>query len=169
MTDDLPALFNSDKTFAVRPVWRQRDANWFQCVQALDIDGVTVEGLRFRATAKIDRPDESVTFQIEYRLPNRAHRGGPLARVEWKPFSPHNNKGRGPLHLRHILQTGSHVHHFQQCWELNETEVRNGNLPLSEPITPEPTWDEILVFVGKEFRISPIDWIPYPPWKPALV
>jgi hypothetical protein len=169
MTDDLQALYEQKKRFPTRPVWRERDANWIQCVQALDIDGVTVEGLRFRATALLRRPDESVTFQIEYLPPRRQPRGGPMSRVEWRPLSGHSNKGRGPAHLRNVLQTGTHHHHFHECWKDSPNQVRKGNLDIALPVEPEPSWDEILVFVGKEFRIEPIEWVPFPPWKPLML
>jgi len=169
MDEDLVALYESKKRFPLRPIWRPRDKHTIQCVQALDIGGVTTEGLRFRATALVQRPDESVTFQLEYTPPRRQPRGGPLSRIEWRPLTAHSNKRRGPRELWDVIQKGTHHHDFHACWSENPAEVRKGNLGISFPLEPEPTWDEILVFVGETFRIGPIDWVPYPPWKPVIV
>ena len=169
MFDDLPALFESPKTFPIRPECKPRDQNWLRCVQSLDIDGVTIEGLQFRATALLTRADASVTFQLEYYPPRRQPKGGPLARIEWRPVTAHNNKGKGPRNLQHVIQRGTHHHLFEENWRDDPDGVRKGELPISIPIDPEPSWHEVLAIVGKEFRISPIDWVPNPPWKPVLV
>ena len=67
------------------------------------------------------------------------------------------------------MQRCTHYHPLGENWQDNPADVRRGELPISIPIEPEPSWEEVLAIVGKEFRISPIDWVPYPPWKPVLV
>lgn len=89
-------------------------------------------------------------------------KGGPLARIEWLPITTHNNKGIGPVEWRFFDQTGSHHHSFDLNWEHAPSQVKRGALPVSVPISPEPSFPEIVVLVGKEFRIGPVDWIAAP-------
>lgn len=164
MQADLEFLHKAQKTFPLRPQWKPRGDGWLYLISPLDIDGVTIEGLNFRATAKADRPNESVTFQLEYFPPRKGLKGGPMARIEWLPLRPHNNKFIGPVHLRGVFQKGTHHHEFDLNWEHSKTCVKKGDLPLAVPIEPEPTFEEALEFVGKAFRISPVEWISRPSW-----
>lgn len=164
MQPDLRIYHDADKTFPTKPQWKRRDRERLVLVSPLDIDGVTIEGLLFRATALALRPEESVTFQLEYFPPKRQPRGGPMERIEWRPLRAHNNKMLGPPHLHNVLQRCTHHHDFQLNWTHSQTAVRKGDLPISIPIEPEPSLNEILEFVGKAFRISPIGWVPPPPW-----
>jgi hypothetical protein len=97
MQVELPALVAAKKTLPITPVWRRTGTlDWIQATAPLDIDGVTVEGLRVRVTAKQGLSNENVTCQLEYLpSPRGSVRGGPLWRIEWRPLSPHNNKGLG--------------------------------------------------------------------------
>lgn len=166
---DLSTYAFSEKRFPARPHWRKRDENNLELVSPLDIDGVTVEGLVFRTTALIKWPDANVMFQLEFFPPRRQPKGGPIARLEWRPFGRHNNKQIGPVELRNVLQEGSHYHDYSTNIEFCREAVYEGKLPVAVPIWPEPSFNEVLALVGKEFRISPIDWIPEPPWQPELL
>lgn len=172
MLADLKTLFEAPKTFPVRPYWIKRDEERFNLVSPLDIGGVTIEGLQFRAIAMINRTDEMVTFQLEYFPAKKNPKGGPIARIEWKPLAAHSNKNIGPEKYRNLIQKGSHHHEFALNWQHDSDGVRKGNksnLPISVPIKPEPTFDEMLAFVGKEFNISPIEWVSRPPWEPKFI
>jgi len=81
MLADLKTLFEESKNFPVRPYWIKRDEERFNLVSPLDIGGVTIEGLQFRAIAMINRPDEMVTFQLEYFPAKKNPKGGPIARI----------------------------------------------------------------------------------------
>lgn len=164
MLPDLSIYHDANKRFPTKPLWKRSDPERLVLVSPLDIDGVTIEGLRFRATALALRPEENVTFQLEFFPPRRQPRGGPIERIEWRPLRGHNNKMIGPAHLHNILQKGTHHHDFRLNWAHSQTAVRKGNLPISMPIVPEPSFNEILEFVGKAFRIAPIDWVTAPPW-----
>lgn len=164
MQPDIRIYHDANKTFPAKPRWKWRDKDWLVLVSPLDIDGVTIEGLLFRATALAYRPQESITFQLEYLPPKRQPKGGPMERVEWRPLKGHMNKAVGPPHLRNVMQRGTHHHDFWLNWNHSQTAVRNGNLPIAIPIEPEPSLDGILEFVGEKFRISPICWVPPPPW-----
>ncbi len=168
MSSHLPSLFEAQKSFPIRPAWKERDRDSLVLVSPLDIDSVTINGLQFRATAVRTRPDESVTFQLEYFPVRRSPKGGPLARVEWRPLRPHNNKMAGPVEYRNVLQKGSHIHGFRLNWDHNNSIIHKGQLPLAIPLEPEPSYDEVLAFVGKAFRNSNIEWALPPPWVGML-
>jgi hypothetical protein len=101
MALDLSTLVESEKTLPFQPDWAERDSEGLVIVCPLEIAGVTIEGLQFRATAKKRLPDEMVTFQVEYHPPGEL--GGPLCRLEWRPLSSHSNKGRGPVEWQNRL------------------------------------------------------------------
>ena len=163
---DLTEIMQADKQFALRPVWKPRDRDWLFATAPLKIDSVVIEGLKFRATALSCRPDESMTFQLEYFPPIRGIKGGAVARIEWRPIRPHNNKGVGPEELKFLSQNGTHHHPFDLNWEHSPDQVKKGSLPISVPIDPEPSFPEIVELVGKEFKIGPVDWITPPPlWQ----
>ncbi|RWM84819.1 MAG: hypothetical protein EOR84_32770 [Mesorhizobium sp.] len=168
MHADLSILYSAQKTFPFRSKWQFRDAEWMVLTSPIDIDGVTVEGLKFRAMAMRQRPDEHVSFQLEYYPPRRQPRGGPFARIEWRPLRGHNNKMIGPPELRNKLQKCTHHHEFWVNWNHSQNSVRKGALDISVPIEPEPSYDQIVAFVGKEFRISNIDWLPSPDWSATM-
>ncbi len=168
MQVDLSILYAASKTVSASAKWKFRDSEWMVLVVPLDIDGVTVEGLSFRATAMRKRPDEAVTFQLEYAPPLGRAKGGPFARVDWKPLRPHNNKKIGPAEFHDIPQTGSHHHDFWLNWRHSEQAVRKGSVDISIPIVPEMSFEEIVAFVGKEFRILNINSLPKPEWSGML-
>jgi hypothetical protein len=168
MAADLVEIFNADKTFPMRPAWKIRDAEWFQLTSPLDINGVTIEGLRFTGSAMRARPEESVSFQLEFHPPRRQTRGGPMARIEWLAMQDHFNKQRGPKEHWNRQITGTHHHPFKVNWDDNQGSVRRGELPIAVEVRPEPTYAQILVFVGEQFRISPIEWVGMPEWEGLL-
>jgi hypothetical protein len=168
MALDLSTLVESEKTLPFQPDWAERDSEGLVIVCPLEIAGVTIEGLQFHATAKKRLPDEMVTFQIEYHPPGEL--GGPLCRLEWRPLSNHNNKGRGPVEWQNRLIVGCHHHRFDLNLEYAEKELRQGNLPIAVPLASSPsTFDGLLVLVKKEFRVNNIELVEVPPWEPTLV
>jgi hypothetical protein len=67
---ELPEVWKSQKR-----LWRQHmgssgirkvRSNYLTFVGALEIDGVSIAGLRLRGTVFRDLPDEAVMFQLEY-------------------------------------------------------------------------------------------------------
>ena len=88
-----------------------------------------------------------------------------MARIEWKPISSHNNKNVGPVEFRFLNQSGSHHHPFALNWEHSASQVRRGALPIAVPIAPEPTFEEVVALVGREFRVSPTEWLIRPLWQ----
>lgn len=169
MAHDLKELFNSPKRLTIISGWAELDSEFLQLVAPLEIAGVTVEGLQFRACARKRLPDEMVTCQVEYH-PN-GEVGGPLARLEWRPMSAHNNKSRGPVEWQNRLITGCHHHRFDLNFQYAEAEMTKGsNLPIAVPLTASPAkYPDVLALVKEEFRIDNVDLIEVPPWEAILV
>lgn len=171
MRRDLKKLFDAEKSLALVPQWIERDSTWLRLTAPLEIEEVAVEGFRFTGTALRAQPDEMVTFQLEYFPPPREKvKGGPICRLEWRPFSSHGNKGRGPREFQHILISGTHIHPFDLNWTDAASAVRRGELPIAVPITPDfQSFEAVLDFVKKEFRIKNVASVPIPPWEKALL
>lgn len=171
MVVNLEELFNAEKTFSIRPDWK-KSANdgWLRLVVPLDIDGVTVEGLRLGMYCRQSMPDQSVTLQVEYFPPKRSAKGGPLCRIEWRPMRPHNNKGMGPQEFQFLPISGCHHHSFDLNWRHAQRQVQKGGLPIAVPIGVNlTTFDEVLAFAGNEFRIKDLASVSPPPWEKNLL
>jgi hypothetical protein len=84
MAHDLKELSNATKRLTIIPGWAEIDSEFLQIVAPIEIEGVTIEGLQFRACARKRLPDEMITCQVEYHPNGEA--GGPLARLEWRPI-----------------------------------------------------------------------------------
>ena len=157
------------KEIAIAPVWKDRPHEEFsRLVCPLDIDGVTVRGLKLTLSAHRITPDRWLTVQLEYESVQRP-RGAPFARFEWRPRAPHNNKGLGPDEYRFMLQRDSHLHCFEMNWAYSEKAVEKGNLPISVPVeAPLDTYDDALAFVEQRFRIAGVRNLPPPPWSAKM-
>jgi hypothetical protein len=169
MALELPQLAVADKTLTTVGPWVDRDAARRSAIltfsSALEIDGVSIAGLRIRCTALKDIRNASVSFQLEYHRP-RQH-GSALGRVEWRPIKSHNNFGLGPKEHRYLEIDACHVHPFDVNWAACRPDLRRGNLLAAIPIQIElKNFIAALEFVGKEFRIKGIERIPEPPWNP---
>src|SRR5262245_5030143 len=84
---ELPDIVAAQKTISTPGIWVERDIHrspaWLTYTAPLEMDGVTIAGLRLRATAIKNRPESCVTFQLEYQRPKFP--GSALCRVEWRP------------------------------------------------------------------------------------
>ena len=170
MSDDLERFWRSEKELSVDPDWKRRGEDEFvRLVAPLEIDGVTVEGLRFTMSAHLFTPDRWVTFQMEYES-QIYPRGKPIARFEWRPRSPHNNKNVGPEELRMVVQKGSHLHGFEENWAASHSGVRKGLLPIAVPVLePIENLQEALAYVARTFRIKDLTAVPAPPWTSRML
>ena len=155
-------LYNSDKALPYRPRWEPTNSTWFRLTSALEIDSVVVEGLELRGGACQSLPDRAVRFMLHYRRSNKIPT--PLGRIEWRPLQPHTNPAGGPYPLMRI--SGSHFHSFRLNWLEQDSRMRAGNLPYAQPLNHEPnSFEELLAFAGKEFRIKNLEMIERPPWR----
>jgi hypothetical protein len=164
---DLAGLYLGIKRLPASVGWIEKDFENLVLVSPVEIDGVVVEGLRFRLTAMRSMPEEAVTCQLEYHERRRV--GGPFCRVDWRPIHRHDNRAIGPPELRHRRFTGSHHHGFNINWTYAAAMVRRGNLPIVIPLDSEPqNFSELIAFLGKELRIENLSLVPRPPWQADL-
>ncbi|MQX37953.1 hypothetical protein [Roseospira navarrensis] len=168
MSASLPDLVRAPKTLPFAPEWTPHEDQLRFTSSLDDADGVTIEGLWLRGQCPTRYPDERVVYQLEYLFPG--FRRGPVSRIEWHPQSPHNNKGLGPPHLRHIEKSGSQVHPFDLNWTLGVKRMVSENLPIGLPIEPEPRdFRAFTSVMGTAFGVRGVDLIPAPPWQPRIL
>lgn len=166
MPDSLPDLITTTKQLATPARWGAHD-DQFRAVCALDIDGVTMEGLWLRGQCIREIADRRVTFQLEWLAPG--WRRGAVARLDWRPESPHGNKNIGPAHLRLMVIEGSHHHPFALNWPLGFQRMFGENLPIAKPLDVEPaSFRDLTVLAGRLFNIQGMEAFPVPPWEPRL-
>jgi hypothetical protein len=171
MPNHLPPLITTTKTLASTPKWQEHE-DQFRLSVALDIDGVTQMGLKLLGRCSRDYPDQNVTFQIEYLF--KSFRTAPVARIDWRPLSPHTNRNIGPAEWRMVRIDGSHVHPFQENYDWmvgdNVPLADYMKLPIAIPLVAEPNSVTALVtVVGGWFNIEGVEAIPVPPWEPRLL
>lgn len=165
MPATLRELVEAEKVVASPAEWAKKGKGKLDLKLALEIDGLIEEGLFLGATALEHLPDQEVVLQLEYhgvRIPGGA---GPLARLEWNPLRPHNNKGRGPAELQWIDQVGTHVHGFYDNWNEAGGALLKHNLPVARPLSqPIQAFSAAVDFAGNLFRINNIGVIKTPEW-----
>jgi len=168
MPDTLHDLVTAEKAIVSPVDWGKKERR-LELKLALAIDGLTEEGLFFRACVLEHLPDAEVMFQLEYhglRIPGGT---GPLCRVEWNPLRPHNNRGRGPKEWRFAEQAGSHYHSFEDNWNAGAGALLRDNLPVAVPVAQDiQGLTGCLDFVGNLFRINNIDVVKTPEWVLTL-
>jgi hypothetical protein len=159
----LPEIHAAKKT-AIPSDWTEDERGRQRLTLSLEIEGATVEGLFLRATAVRSLPDREVMFQLEYH-PAREQ----LCRIDWRPLRPHRNGDVGPKAHRLREITGSHHHSFKLNWIPTKEQMRPNNLPIAEPILPDPSnFQQLLMVVSQEFRIDNLSGVPLPAWDLLL-
>jgi hypothetical protein len=163
--DEIQSILDSPKSLPFLPSWKREEGNEFlTIVSPIDVDGITLEGWRFRVTAHAPSADMQVSFQLEALFPRIRNKFLPIVRFEWLPRSPHSNKGKGPVEWRYISIDGSHLHPHALNW-VGDAPL-TGNLPLAIPIgTNLPTFQSALEYVEEEFRIGNVKRLQVPPWE----
>ena len=164
---DLRELVEAPKTLPVRPAWVATDSTWFDLNGSLDLaSGETVQGLELRGGACQSLPDRAVRFILQH-YPAKGQCVG-LVRIEWRPLAAHTNPANCAPHLSMRRIVGSHIHGFDMNWLADLDRLRTGNLPVAEPLSIDPSsFQELLVVVGRELRITGLEKIEPPPWREA--
>ena len=147
--------------------WAVLPRDYLSWTRSLDIDDVTIAGLQIRVEAHNDHPDEFVRAQLEYQPPNGKRE--PLVRVEWRPLTQHNNKGKGPAEWRFKPFRSTHVHRFEMNWNEARGRMLSGNLPVAVPLQDIDSYDKFLDVCATELNIGNMSIIPVPPWNPRMI
>lgn len=161
-----PEIIAATKSLSSKQEWTDLSNGKIEILHPLDIDGVTQEGLFLRGVALKDQPNLDVTLLLQCALSRR--RGRAIERIDWRPFHKHRNH-RGPPGHQFNWVRGTHRHSFELNWLNEEGRLRAGNLPVAEVVTPAPeSYDDLLAFVAKHFRINGVQDIGLPPWEESL-
>ncbi|HBK04829.1 MAG TPA: hypothetical protein DDZ81_03075 [Acetobacteraceae bacterium] len=165
----LTAFVTADKALSAPVHWIDTDGD-LRFTATLEIGGLTEEALLLfgRATASI--PDAAVTLGL--RWTGAPGRYSHFDRLDWRPVDAHTNKGMGPVDLRFRLIEGTHHHRLAQnaVLELGLLRAMAENLPIAEPVLPEPaSWEAFLAIAAQRWRIHDLVTTPYPPWQYGLL
>lgn len=148
-------LIESDKTVAGDPTWSKPKGvdQRMTLVAALILGGRVLQGLELVGRTHMEPRNADVSFSLIY-LPTDSRRDAvQLARVDWRPKTPHgNDHPRTPPELIGDID-GSHHHSFVLNWSSSAGRPLR-NLPIAQEILPDfQSVDELLDGVGKLFRI----------------
>ncbi|WP_342151105.1 hypothetical protein [Methylorubrum sp. SB2] len=121
-------------------------------------------GVQLHGRAHPHRPDEDVSFQLCLDEPDETW---PVARIDWRPVSPHTN--RMPDAFRGTTVWDSGLHPFEENAVHGLTAMKAKNLPVCRPLLPEPaSYADALAAVSATLNIVNANALPVPPWSPRL-
>ena len=124
-------------------------------------------GSSFTGDATFDRPDCQVT--IDFRsTPGRRHI--PLHRLDWRALRGHTNPRVGASAWSGKTVSDTHFHDFDINWDAAKERFYRSGLRLAREIDPPvpQSFDEVLAWVSREFRIGNLAIIDHPPWEGRL-
>lgn len=159
----LVELLEAEKDVNPLPSWRPVDPRGkFRWRAEISVNGATVEGLILHGRALAAEPGREVSFTLEH-----APAGAPssrIDRIDWKPLTPHSNKGIGRQEIRFEIYAGSNRHLYYENLT-QEGNLRAGNLPVAVHIESAlPTFDALIAFVAQTYKIPRLALLPPPPW-----
>jgi hypothetical protein len=167
MASELKSLVEADKSIPVLRGWTTTDRHYLSLVSPLDIDGVTIEGLQIRLGAHELSPNEAIRAQLEFHPPKG--RCEPLCRLEWRPLTTHNNKGRGPPEFRFKPFRQTHVHPFDLNWDSQRNRLLSPNLPIAVPLQDVDSYNAFLDLCSRWLMIRNMSMVPSPPWQVRML
>ncbi|WP_395393113.1 hypothetical protein WBP07_18100 [Novosphingobium sp. BL-8A] len=156
MMSQYQRLVESEKAIAGDPYWSKPKGVDLRMtlVASLMLEGRVLQGLELVGRTHLDPREADVSFSLIY-LPTDSRRDAvQLARIDWRPKTPHgNDHPRTPAELLGDIE-GSHHHSFPLNWSSSAGKPLR-NLPIAEEIIPDyQSVEELLDGVGKLFRIS---------------
>jgi hypothetical protein len=165
----LKTFLAADKTLSAAVQWTDTEGD-LRFAATLEIRGITQEALQLFGRAAASKPDAAVTLGLRWtEAPGRYSH---FDRLDWRPVHDHNNKGIGPVALRFRLIGGTHHHRLAHngALEMGLLRAMAENLPIAEPVLPEPaSWEAFLNIGAQRWRIRDLVNIPYPPWQYGLL
>lgn len=165
----LAGFLAADKVLSAPVTWTNTEVD-LRFSAALDIDGVTEEGLLLFGRASAALIDREVTLGL--RWTSAPGRFDHFDRFNWRPMDAHNNKGLGPPELRFRPFEGTHRHplDLNAALPIGLTQAMAENLPVGVPILPEPvSWEAFLGVAAEQWSIRDLVTIPIPSWQYGLL
>lgn len=167
---EIPALVSGWKNIVSFPGWSppEKGDGYMRFSVPLEIGGIVQEGFTLQGGCYRDHPDRHVTFQLCLLTKRRTV---PLERLDWRSLQGGHTNPRGRSSEwagRRVSKT--HLHAFELNWVAQEQRMRAGNLPLAMEISEElQTFEQLLQFTGKRFRIKNMEIVATPEWEYKLV
>lgn len=166
---NIAALIDSEKTIDIDHGWDSKPNDKYLTILApLAVSEVTIGGFDLRLKISKTFVARDAFGQLEYALHGRRTAVG-LWRLEWRPFSIHDNGAFPPEFAWASFAQVSHEHRFEDNYIPNEHRMRAGNLPAVRGLTPDPgTLSDFLALCGERFRIKDIARLRVPSVTPDL-
>ncbi|MFC0633566.1 hypothetical protein [Brevundimonas balnearis] len=163
----LAEMLEAEKRIRPLPAWRPVDSGGrFRWRAEISIGDATVEGLVLHARTLATEPGRDVSFVLEHGPAGQS--SVRIDRIDWKPLTPHANKGVGRPEIRWDIYPGSHRHPYYENLKA-DGELRTGNLPVAVDIEESlPTFESLVAFVAKIYRIEGLEFLQPPPWSEDL-
>jgi hypothetical protein len=167
----LPDLFNAEKQIAFFPGWSPPEPETGYCrfAAALELNGVVEADFMLQGGTYKYHPDQHVTLELRIGKPG-LKRKVPLARIDWRSLTGGHSNKRGPKVPFAGMRVGNcHVHGFEINWVDIEQRMRT-DLSQAEPLPSEiQSFESLIEYAGKLFRISNIGVVEPPDWEYRLI
>ncbi|MDD2878171.1 MAG: hypothetical protein PHT60_09130 [Acidiphilium sp.] len=159
-----------DKMVAGKPNWSEPDGadKRVKLVAPLMIDHRVLRGLELIGRAAIELRNVDVSFTLVYHPTDNRRDAIQIARIDWRPKTPHaNDHPRTPSHLMGEI-VGTHHHSFALNW----SDCAGGPLkwlPIAEEIVPDfQSFRNLVDGMGVFFRIPNAGFAIESPWPKDL-
>lgn len=163
----------AEKSISVWPGWSapEEDFGAVRFEAPLEIDDLVEKGLFLFGLAFPRYQDCNVVFELILRNVQGRRRVA-LARVCWRSLKGgHTNQRMAQLPPGSVRRVGhSHCHPFDLNWLESEGKMRRGDLPNAVPIGERlQSFELLLEFTGKLFRIKNMELVAKPNWRYDLL
>lgn len=171
----MPPPFQSvmwaDKLIAGKPEWSppEGEDKRIKLTGALIINERVFRGLELIGRANLGVRNADMSFSLVYLPTDNRRDAVPLARLDWRPKTPHtNDHPNSPTELLGQEILGTHHHSFDLNWSHSSGRPLKW-LPIAEAITTDfQSVAEFIDAVGKFFRISNAGSALGSPWPQDL-
>lgn len=164
-------LLEADKLVAGSPVWSDPEGTdqKTKLIAALMVEGRVFRGLELIGRASQNFRNANMSFSLVYLPTDNRRDAVQMARVDWRPLTPHtNDHPSSPPHLLGLEIDNTHHHSFDLNWSTGTGKPLKW-LPIAEPI--EPDFANVAQFidgVGRFFRIGDPGSALTSPWPTDL-
>lgn len=164
-------LLEARKIVAGFPAWPDPDGadKKTKLIAPLMVDGRVFRGLELIGRASLDLRNANISFSLVYLPTDNRRDAVQMARVDWRPITPHtNDHPRSPPDLLGLEIDGTHHHSFDLNWSTGTGKPLKW-LPIAEPIEPDfANVAELIDGVGMFFRIGNAGSALTSPWPTDL-
>lgn len=164
-------LLEADKLVAGEPIWSDPEGadKKTKLIAALMVDGRVFRGLELIGRANLDLRNRNMSFTLVYLPTDNRRDAVQMARVDWRPMTPHtNDHPRSPPDLLGLEIEGTHHHSFELNWSTGTGKPLKW-LPIAEPVEPDfANVAELIDGAGRFFRIRNAGLALTSPWPTDL-